>query len=201
MASGSKKVVFASIAANGSIAVAKFAAASFTGSSAMFSEAVHSVVDTGNQALLLIGLARAERPADSTHPFGYSKEIYFWSFVVSIVIFAAPMQSDVMFFAGAGLIGFGGGLFAVATLQALRAYENGAVDEALFHASGGGALTSEVLRHAERGRSFGARSPASVGGLKRPGRRHGWPLGKTTSSDGGVGGSRTPTPYGTRSLV
>ncbi len=88
MASGSKKVIFAALVGNSLIAVTKFIAASITGSSAMLSEAIHSLVDTGNQGLLLYGMKRAKKPADKNFPFGHGKEIYFWRFIVAIVIFA-----------------------------------------------------------------------------------------------------------------
>lgn len=84
----SKKVIYAALAGNGLIALTKFIAFGVTGSSAMLSEGVHSVVDTGNQVLLLYGLRRAAMPADDQFPFGHGKEVYFWSFIVAILIFA-----------------------------------------------------------------------------------------------------------------
>jgi cation diffusion facilitator family transporter len=86
--SDSRKVIYAALGANTLIAISKFIAASITGSSAMLSEGVHSVVDTGNQGLLLLGMRRAKKPADAAHPFGYGAEIFFWAFVVAILIFA-----------------------------------------------------------------------------------------------------------------
>ena len=85
---GSRKVVYAGIVGNLLVAVTKFVAAGFTHSSAMLSEAVHSVVDTLNQVVMLYGLRRASRPADPGHPLGYGRELYFWSFVVAVLIFA-----------------------------------------------------------------------------------------------------------------
>lgn len=90
MSSGSSErpiTVYGAIVSNTVIAVSKFAAGIITGSSAMLSEGIHSVVDTGNQLLLLLGIHRSKRPADELHPFGHGKELYFWSLIVAILLF------------------------------------------------------------------------------------------------------------------
>ncbi len=84
---GGHKAVVAALAANLGIAAVKFVGFFFTGAASMLAEAVHSVADCGNQALLLVGGRRAARPATDSHPFGYAAERYFWSFVVALVIF------------------------------------------------------------------------------------------------------------------
>ncbi|WP_217578386.1 cation diffusion facilitator family transporter [Mesorhizobium sp. GbtcB19] len=96
--SGSKRVIYAALAGNLAIALTKFAAAAFTGSSAMLSEGVHSLVDTGNGGLLLYGMRRAARPPDSTHPLGHGRELYFWSFIVALLVFA--LGAGVSFYEG-----------------------------------------------------------------------------------------------------
>jgi cation diffusion facilitator family transporter len=88
MAEGRDRVLVAAILANVGIAILKFVAAAFTGSAAMASEGIHSLVDTGNGALMRVGLRRSGRPPDEAHPFGHGKELYFWTFVVAVTVFA-----------------------------------------------------------------------------------------------------------------
>ena len=92
MANSSRRVVLAALAGNGAIALAKFAAAGISGSTAMLTEAIHSLVDTADQVLLLVGQTCGERPADATHPLGYGMEVYFWSFVVALMVFLVGVR-------------------------------------------------------------------------------------------------------------
>ena len=94
-ASGGTRAIIAAFLANTGIALTKFIAWFFSGSTSMLAEGVHSVVDTANQVLLLVGMKRAKKPADARHPFGYGREIYFYAFVVALMIF------------------LGGGIFAI----------------------------------------------------------------------------------------
>ena len=84
---GTRRVLYAGLAGNALVAASKFGAAAVTSSAAMLSEAVHSAVDTSNELLLLYGERRAQRPPDKRHPFGYGREVYFWSFIVSLLVF------------------------------------------------------------------------------------------------------------------
>lgn len=88
MSAGSKRSLYAAMAANIAIGIAKFIGAAISGSSAMLSEGIHSVVDSVNEILLLYGLQQGEKEPDEEHPLGYSAEIYFWSLVVAVLIFA-----------------------------------------------------------------------------------------------------------------
>jgi cation diffusion facilitator family transporter len=88
MANGSKTSIYSALVGNVAVAAVKFGAYALSGSSAMLTEAIHSVVDTINQLLLLFGMHRGAKPPDEDHPFGHGMEVYFWTFVVSLLIFA-----------------------------------------------------------------------------------------------------------------
>ena len=88
MQEGSRKAIIAAFFANLGIAVAKFAGFLITRSAGLLAESGHSLADTGNQALLMLGSKRGKRPADRAHPFGYGSERYFWAFVVALVLFS-----------------------------------------------------------------------------------------------------------------
>ena len=96
--SSSKTVVYAAFLGNLLVALTKFGAAWWTGSAAMLSEAIHSVVDTSNQLLLLYGMHRAAKPPDRKHPLGHGRELYFWSFIVALLMFT--LGAGVTFYEG-----------------------------------------------------------------------------------------------------
>ncbi len=135
--SKSRLVVYSAIVANIAIAATKFVAAGLSGSSAMLSEGIHSVVDTGNELLILLGVGRSSRPPDRNFPFGYARELYFWSFIVALLLFGgggataiyegiqhlrhpAPLGSPALSFAVIGVAAvFDGSSFWIA-LAAMR---------------------------------------------------------------------------------
>lgn len=133
MATSSRKVVYVALFANLLIAVAKFLAAGVTGSSAMLSEAYHSVSDTGNQVLLLLGIEMSDRPPTRRHPFGYGKEQFFFSFVVSVLLFGVAGYASLI--EGFHRLSSGGGVeypsVSLAVLSAAALFEGYALSTAL----------------------------------------------------------------------
>jgi cation diffusion facilitator family transporter len=96
--SSSRRVIYAALAGNLLVALTKFGAAAWTGSSAMLSEAIHSLVDTSNQLLLLYGMHKAAQPPDEEHPLGHGRELYFWSFIVTLLMFT--LGAGITFYEG-----------------------------------------------------------------------------------------------------
>ena len=94
--SASTKTVWAAVIGNLLVALTKIVAAVFSGSAAMASEAVHSIVDTGNEVLLLYGMGQSKRRPDAVHPFGYGRELYFWSFIVAVLLFGLGCVASVV---------------------------------------------------------------------------------------------------------
>ncbi len=149
MAAEKPTTVYAAAGANLLIAGAKFTAALFTGSSAMLSEGIHSVVDTGNQLLLLLGLHASGKPPDELHPFGHGKELYFWSLIVAVLLFLAgggmaivegirhlqnpePVESVVWNYAVLGVAAAAEGFSWYLALRKLRRHKAG--DESVWRA-------------------------------------------------------------------
>src|SRR6185437_12751583 len=134
----SRLVVYSAIAANLAIAAAKFIAAMISGSSAMLSEGIHSVVDTCNELLILLGMGRSARPPDRNFPFGYARELYFWTFIVALLLFGGggamaiyqgimhlrepePLRSPLVTFIVIGIAAIFDGTSFVIALMAMRA--------------------------------------------------------------------------------
>jgi cation diffusion facilitator family transporter len=145
---GSNRVILTALAANVGIAVAKFVAAGITGSSAMVTEGVHSLVDSTNHVLLLYGTKRSRKAADGIHPLGYGRELYFWSFVVAILVFA--LGAGVSLYEGVlhiihpepttdlkiafVVLGVAGALESWSTWEALREFNKTRGDKSLWRA-------------------------------------------------------------------
>ena len=147
MAAESNTAVMAALLGNGALAVLKGVAAAFTGSAAMLAEAFHSVADTGNQALLCLGMRLGDRPPDRRHPFGYGKDIYFWAFVVAVILFslggAFSIWEGVRKYLHAGEHEAGGVLWAYGVLAGGFVFESvslGIAVHALIKAKGDGTL-------------------------------------------------------------
>ena len=150
MAHESNSAIFTAAGANLAIAAAKFVGAFLTGSSAMLAEGTHSLVDTANQILLLVGLKRAEKPADARHPFGYGRELYFYAFIVALFIF------------------LGGGAFAIYEgIHKIQHPEPVSDAVILGHHLSGFWVNLAILGFASRRRAIPASSPCGRSGPRR----------------------------------
>lgn len=157
-ANSSKTVIYAALIGNLLVAVTKFIAAALSGSSSMMSEGVHSLVDTVNELLLLYGMRRSSRTPDPAHPLGYGRELYFWSFIVAVLLFA--LGAGVSFYEGVTRVRAPtpvGDVTVVYIVLALSLVFEGAswrVSQRAFHAAKGDLGYWEAVRKSKDPPSF-----------------------------------------------
>jgi cation diffusion facilitator family transporter len=177
MAGGSTRVIVTALAANVGIAIAKFIAAGITGSSAMLTEGVHSLVDSTNHVILLYGTKRANKRADKVHPLGYGRELYFWSFVVAILVFSlgagVALYEGILHilhpehgadpFVAYIVLGVSFALESWSTWEALKAFNQTRGDESLWQALKDSKDAPTIIVLLENGGALAGLAIAAVG--------------------------------------